>query len=548
MTGNDAELKIFLYVCSCKAPTPDSYSSVVGYKSDNQMRRLQTIILLLALPLVVVAQRPASHRIPKDAIFYNSKWQGVSQAGQAAYYRLLAVDDRGQKLFYDYYITGQLRAEKHYVNINRKDDRRTVLTGVARTFHRSGRVESIMRYKNGKAHGRAVSFYPSGMVGMKLNYNNGLLNGTTYTYNESGKLEYTTVWRNGSKVSEQRGGHDKYISQQTHTDSFCEEYRKDEPLIMAQAQAVASGMDQQKPVARSGERELPSHKTIADVARSETPVADNGKVSPSGFEREKTESERLAETVRYPEPGIAEPSAHETPATVPPVADIQSKPTTKKGARAQLKRGKVTDAAAVGAATAARIATTQLPKPVRQETEKPAEPSHPAIPRAKGEFSFAALYQLLAGGENRTNELTFFDSLAASHGLTLSQTIKGHGAQKELAYNHNMYYDDESGKDIVSGENPRQMGFFGVGMGNRFTIQRINLYTSSADEMTHLAEDALAQGFTVLGGGDFRDMDGNFVLQHPAHNKAGDPYAVIVIFTHVDGAYAGLYHVQLEAK
>lgn len=83
---------------------------------------------------MVVAQRPAGHRIPKDAIFYNSKWQGVSQAGQAAYYRLLAVDDRGQKMFYDYYITGQLRAEKHYVSINRKDDRRTVLTGVARTL------------------------------------------------------------------------------------------------------------------------------------------------------------------------------------------------------------------------------------------------------------------------------------------------------------------------------------------------------------------------------------------------------------------------------
>ena len=63
MTGNDAELKFFLYVCSCKAPTPDSYSSVVGYKSDNQMRRLQTIILLLALPLMVVAQRPASQLV-----------------------------------------------------------------------------------------------------------------------------------------------------------------------------------------------------------------------------------------------------------------------------------------------------------------------------------------------------------------------------------------------------------------------------------------------------------------------------------------------------
>ena len=165
------------------------------------MRKLLLNLLMLTLALHPTAAQPTPHHSPKSAIVYNSKWQGVSQAGQAAYYRLLAVDDRGQKMFYDYYITGQLRAEKHYVSINRKDDRRTVLTGVARTFHRSGRVESIMRYKGGKAHGRAVSFYPSGMVGMKLNYNNGLLNGTTYTYNESGKLEYTTVWRNGSKVS-----------------------------------------------------------------------------------------------------------------------------------------------------------------------------------------------------------------------------------------------------------------------------------------------------------------------------------------------------------
>ena len=59
--------------------------------------------------------------------FYDSQWKGVSSADKAAYYRVLAIDDKGQKMFYDYYITGQLQAEKHYISINRQNDRNTVL-------------------------------------------------------------------------------------------------------------------------------------------------------------------------------------------------------------------------------------------------------------------------------------------------------------------------------------------------------------------------------------------------------------------------------------
>lgn len=113
------------------------------------MKRLYFIILLSTLFTVATAQRVARSYIPHGAFFYNSQWQGVPNANNASYYRVLALDDKGQKMFYDYYITGQLQAEKHYISINRQNDKYTVLNGVCRTFHKSGRVESVLQYKNG---------------------------------------------------------------------------------------------------------------------------------------------------------------------------------------------------------------------------------------------------------------------------------------------------------------------------------------------------------------------------------------------------------------
>lgn len=191
-----------------------------------------------------MAQSGTKHHIPQGAIFYNRNWKGVNNANEAAYYRLLAVDDRGQKMFYDYYISGQLYAEKHYISISKINDKQTVLTGVARTFYKSGRVESIMKYSNGKADGRAVSFFDNGNVGMKLNYAKGVLNGTSYTYSEYGNLEYTTVWNNGTKVNEYMGGTDKYIDKATGKDEFVETYRADEKLVMEQSYAVTNGSAQ----------------------------------------------------------------------------------------------------------------------------------------------------------------------------------------------------------------------------------------------------------------------------------------------------------------
>ena len=112
------------------------------------MKRLYFIILVSSLFSVATAQRVARAYIPHGAFFYNSQWQGVSSADKASYYRVLAVDDKGQKMFYDYYITGQLQAEKHYISINKQNDRNTVLNGVCRTFHKSGRVECVHMFMN----------------------------------------------------------------------------------------------------------------------------------------------------------------------------------------------------------------------------------------------------------------------------------------------------------------------------------------------------------------------------------------------------------------
>lgn len=400
------------------------------------MKRFLLFFVILLSPFSLLAQERVKYRIPKNAIFYNRNWKGVNSAKQAAYYRILSVDKQGQKVFYDYNISGQLYAEKHYISINKVDDKQTVLTGIALTFYKSGRIESIMTYSNGKANGRAVSFFANGNVGMKLNYTNGVLNGTTYTYSEHGKLEYTAVWKNGTRVSEHAGGTDKYINKATGKDDFVERYRSTNPKSSQTAES--------------------EHTATTDFARN----------------------------VRYP-----------------PAEDIS--------------------------ATSAEKST---------------------VTRNDKQFRFGPLYELLAGGDLRTNEMHFFDGIGASYGLTLAQVIKGYGAQEELTYSHNMQYDEDANKDIVTGKQPRQMGFWGVRMGNRFTAQRVNLYTWSEEEMLNFAGEVLSYGYRLLGGGDYRSMNGNFVLDHPMHNKAGDSFAVVVSFAHLDGAYANLYHITLDTK
>ncbi|WP_257880382.1 toxin-antitoxin system YwqK family antitoxin [Prevotella histicola] len=169
------------------------------------MKRLFLLFLLLKATFFLIAQS-VGQGIPRGAILYNEQGLRVNSPQKATFYRVLSVDRKGQRLFHDYYISGELRAEKYYLELNKANANQTILTGVCRTFYKSGRVESVMLYDRGKANGRAVSFFPNGKVGMKLFYRHGVLDGACYTFNENGQLEYTTIWKNGLKVKELKGG------------------------------------------------------------------------------------------------------------------------------------------------------------------------------------------------------------------------------------------------------------------------------------------------------------------------------------------------------
>ena len=437
------------------------------------------------------AQTTNHTHIPKDAIFYNARWQGVATASKAAYYRVLIVDNRGAKMFYDYYITGQLRAEKHYISINRQDDKLTKLEGVCRTFYKSGTVESVMQYKNGVANGRALSFFPSGEVGMKLNYRNGVLDGPCYAYNEQGRVEYTTIWRDGSRISDSKGGKDYYINKVTNEDEFCERYRARESVIMVQSRQVNTSNADNKKIEK---REAPASKVTSSIKKDESQQAKKASVPQQIVSKEMTEEERLIAEVKYPDAPVV-------------VTESSKGNSPKKG----------------------RVRTTSIPDECL--------------------FPFPYLCHLLLDDTERLKDMPSLVALSKVFALKDSQTINGYSTQKEIIFHHNMYYDEQTGQDKVVGKQPRQIGYLGTFVDNQLILERINLFTWSSDEMLSFARQAIKAGYHVLGGGDYQSLDGNFILE-PKSSKVSDDgsRSVLITFTHQPNLYGGLYHIQMDVR
>lgn len=463
---------------------------------DLYMKRLYFVLLVSTLFTVATAQRVARSYIPHGAFFYDSQWKGVSSADKAAYYRVLAIDDKGQKMFYDYYITGQLQAEKHYISINRQNDRNTVLNGVCRTFHKSGRVESVLQYKNGKANGRALSFFPSGNIGMKLSYRNGVLDGPCYTYTENGRLEFTTIWRNGSKVNEIKGGKDHYIDKNTNEDEFSERYRHDEALIMAQSKSIYK--------ARENKEQKVEVKATKKL--NSNPTTESKETQPAHDDLAKKERTNSINKVK-------EVASSQTPKEDKYLANIKYPDTPNE------KAGTISD-----------------------------KMSSDGIIPQKGRFNFTYLHSLLSKENERSKSIDVLTGISHNFQLNSSQIIDGFGAQKEVVFHHNMIYDVQNSKDKVTGSKPRQIGFFGTIIGSNLFIDRINIFTWSEEEMYLIAQEAINAGYKTLGGIDYKSTDGNFILEPKIKPMDYGEREVIVTFTHQSNLYAGLYHIQMDIK
>lgn len=455
-----------------------------------------TLVLWLKPADAAIVRTPQEGEIPSKAIFYDSKWKRIGSSRYASFYRILGKNKAGVKFFRDYYISGQLKSEKHYITLGATDDRQTVLTGLCRTFYKSGKPESIMQYVNGKAHGRAVSFFPSGRVGMKLNYRNGVLHGASYAYNEQGKLEYTTMWNGGKMVSERQGGHDSYIDKATGVDMFIAKYTSDVGLIEAKAHDVAT----QKSVKSSAS---PKHSMPKggeqknDLQAERQAIKEQDMASePVNQSDELPDTQELIAEIRYPD---GESTLAKTPKT--------TGKTTKEGFLAMLQ------------------------SVYKKDVDK--------------EFSLPYLYKVVSDAAFQTNEVSFYDNIAMTYGLNIAQSVPGLAGQKELIYHYNMDYDEVASADRVTGSNPRQIAFWGPSSGKKLTARRISLFTWSRAEMLNVAINAIKMGFKVLGGYDKAKLDGNFILEADAESLNSQ---VVISFVHKPNLYAGLYHIQIESR
>lgn len=469
------------------------------------MRYFFVCILVLAQFIGMNVHAASFQNIPPHAIFYNSKGMGVSSVAQAAYYRIVGSDIAGKKIFRDYYITGQLKAEKHYISINKKDDHRTILTGVCRTFYKTGKLESIMQYVNGKAHGRAISFFPSGKVGMKLNYRNGVLHGPSYTYNERGKIEYTTIWSYGKMVSESAGGKDSYIDKKTGVDMFVAKYSADDGLIQQKSQDIARRKQHISSASKAPikDRQMSSAAKTAEENRS---MAQSREIKNNSNQVETLSNvDALKAEIIYPDNVNAKNSHAES------------------GLNAQ---------------QSTRIPTYINYEKIRNWYKKEVDK----------EFSFQYLYGLLAHPNRQTNEIKFYDDIAMSYNLNIAQTVTVYAGQKELIYHYNMDYDEVASSDKIIGDNPRQIGFWGNAIGNKLRVRRISIFTWSKAEMMHFALAALSVGYKILGGGNIEKLDGNFILEPSKNAQTEGQVPVMINFVHQNNLYAGLYHIQMELR
>ena len=166
----------------------------------------------------------------------------------------------------------------------------------------------------------------------------------------------------------------------------------------------------------------------------------------------------------------------------------------------------------------------------------------------KGRFNFAYLHILLSRENERLKSVDALTNISHNFLLNSSQIIDGFGAQKEVIFHHNMIYDVQNSKDKVTGNKPRQIGYFGTIVGGNLLIERINIFTWSEEEMYLIAQEAVNAGYKTLGAMDYKDTDGNFILEPKMKSMNYDEREVVVTFTHQPNLYAGLYHIQMDVR
>lgn len=166
--------------------------------------------LLMALIVTLITTAFCAAQNLKDKMYFDQKWNVVQTAGEASFYRMYNASDKstGQKLFRDYYMSGVLQSEGHYLTMCKTTDKETVFDGKVTFYNQQGKKTSEATYKKSVPHGTVNDYDPeTGNMIQSREFRDGevisskeydefgqLIN--EYTLNDDGSVKLTEYYYN----------------------------------------------------------------------------------------------------------------------------------------------------------------------------------------------------------------------------------------------------------------------------------------------------------------------------------------------------------------
>jgi len=122
------------------------------------MKKLFLISVMVMLTVTAFGRKHNMENLTVvgDTIYYAENMMNVSDASEAAYYRLLMTAGKGaakEDVFQDFYLNGNKKAEGGYSFIDLGNDNNTVLNGEVTTYYQNGKEKWHGKYRDGKRNG-----------------------------------------------------------------------------------------------------------------------------------------------------------------------------------------------------------------------------------------------------------------------------------------------------------------------------------------------------------------------------------------------------------
>lgn len=137
-----------------------------------------------------------------DTLYYGRGGKATNHVAFASYYRVMPNhnDPDFEKIFRDFYPTGELKAEGGYLSMDTKDDSKTVFDGECIFYYKSGHVQMGATYENGVLHGVKEEFKEDGHLKLHAEYKHGVLNGVYQDTYDGGIIKNVANYKDGKKT------------------------------------------------------------------------------------------------------------------------------------------------------------------------------------------------------------------------------------------------------------------------------------------------------------------------------------------------------------